>query len=346
MSTGKHGRLVFFERWAHPVAEEILGREPDIELIRLGMADPEAANWPALERAHVYQIKSARDELSPQYHADANLLARCPELLAVSSWGAGYDTVDVGACSAAGVIVVNQAGGNREAVAEHALGMMLTLSKRIGEVDRVMRRRPALERQEFIGRNIEGKTVGIIGLGNIGKRVADLCRGLFGMRVLAYDPYVEADVFAANGAEAVPFSELLVEADIVTVHCPRTAESENMFDATAYARMKPGALFITTARGGIHDETALHQALTSGHLAGAGLDVWSVEPPDPQHPLLALDNVLASPHTAGVTHESRRQIAVYAAEQVIDIFAGRRPPRLVNPEVWPTFVERHRAAFG
>jgi D-3-phosphoglycerate dehydrogenase len=254
--------------------------------------------------------------------------------------------VDVAACTAAGVALVNQAGGNREAVAEHALGMMLALSKRIGETDHLMRRERLYDRNAFMGRNIEGMTLGIVGLGNIGRRVAELCGGPFRMRVLACDPYLSEADFAERGAEGVSLAALLAEADIVTVHCPRSAETIGMFNAASFARMKPGALFINTARGGIHDEAALHEALAAGHLGGAGLDVWSTEPPDPAHPLLALPNVLASQHTAGVTRESRRQVAVYAAEQIIELLSGRYPPRLVNPEVWPVFAQRFEAALG
>lgn len=340
------GRLVYFERWADPVAEEILADEPRIEVRRLTYDMPQSEVRQAMGAAHVYQVKSARDELPAHLHVTADLLARCPDLLAVSTWGAGYDTVDVEACTAAGVIVANQAGGNLEAVAEHALALMLALSKRIGETDKALRRQAGVDRQAFIGHNIDGMTVGIVGLGHIGTRVAELCRGLFRMRVIAYDPYLSDADFAARGAAPVPFSELLREADIVTVHCPRTQETRDLFDADAFARMKRGALFVNTARGGIHDEAALYDALVSGHLAGAGCDVWFKEPPEPAHPLLSLDNVLASPHTAGVTHESRRQVAVYAAEQLIDIFAGRRPPRLVNPEAWPDFTGRYAATFG
>ncbi|MDP6342478.1 MAG: hydroxyacid dehydrogenase [Alphaproteobacteria bacterium] len=339
-------RLVFFEAWADPVGETIMARDPSIDVQRLRFADPAAQNWQALTAAHVYHVRSSRDELADQFAVDAAFLARCPNLLAVSTMGAGYDTVDVATCSRAGVIVVNQSGGNAEAVAEHALGMMLTLAKRIGESDRAIRARAGVERQDFIGHNIEGKTVGIVGLGNIGRRVAELCGSLFKMRVIAHDPYISDRDFAERGASRVPFEELLAAADFVTVHCPRTEETENMLDAEAFGRMKSGAVFINTARGGIHDEAALFAGLDSGHLYGAGVDVWAVEPPAPDHPLLSLDNVLASPHTAGISHESRYRIAQFAGEQLLDIFAGRRPPRLINPEVWPIFVERYEATFG
>ncbi|MFP6746004.1 MAG: hydroxyacid dehydrogenase [Alphaproteobacteria bacterium] len=338
-------RIVVFEKFAHPVTADILGRDPSITIDWLQLGDTEAENWQALSAAHGYQIRAARDELPLQFHCDGDFLARCPNMLVISSMGAGYDTVDVEACSRAGVIVVNQAGGNAEGVAEHALGMMLMLSKRVGETDRFMRAQNGIGRNDFIGHNIYGKTVGIIGLGHVGRRVAELCGGLFSMRVLAHDPYLEAGDFADRGATAASWEDLLAQSDFITVHCPRSAETLNFLDASAFALMKPGATFINTARGGIHDEAALYDALKSGHLGAAGLDVWAVEPPAMDHPLLGLANVLASPHTAGVTHESRHQVASYAGEQLLKIFANRRPPRLLNPEIWPVFQERYKALF-
>lgn len=339
-------RIAVFEKFAHPVTAEILGRDPSITIDVLQLDDSDAENWQALSAVHGYQIRAARDELPIQFHAGADFLARCPNLLAISSMGAGFDPVDVDACSAAGVIVVNQAGGNAEAVAEHALGFMLGLSKRIGETDQFMRAKDGIGRNDFIGSNIQGKTVGIIGLGHVGRRMAELCGTLFGMRVLAYDPYIEGRDFDERKATSMPLDELLAASDFVTVHCPRNAETLNFLDAAIFAKMKPGAFFINTARGGIHDEEALFAALDSGHLGGAGIDVWAVEPPSKDHPLLSLSNVLASPHTAGVSHESRHMVATYAGEQLLDIFAGRRPPRLLNPEVWPIFQERYKALFG
>jgi D-3-phosphoglycerate dehydrogenase len=127
---------------------------------------------------------------------------------------------------------------------------------------------------------------------------------------------------------------------VVSLHCPRDASTVRMIDARAFSRMKPGAIFITTARGGIHVEAALVAALQSGHLAGAGIDVWEKEPPPLDHPLLKMDNVFATFHTAGVTHEARRNMAVIAAQQVLGVLEGKRPPRLLNPEVWPTVAQR------
>ena len=339
-------RLAVFEKFAHPVTAEILARDTSITIDVLQLGDDDAKNWQALSAVHGYQIRAARDELPKQFHCGADFLARCPNLLVVSSMGAGFDPVDVDACTKAGVIVVNQAGGNAEAVAEHTLGMMLMLSKRVGETDQFMRARDGIGRNEFIGHNIQGKTVGIIGLGHVGRRTAELCGTLFGMTVLAYDPYLEDSDFVERGATSASWDELLANSDFVSVHCPLDKDTLNFLDAAAFAKMKPGAIFINTARGGIHDEAALFAALDCGHLGAAGIDVWAVEPPAKDHPLLSLPNVLASPHTAGVTHESRHMVASYAGEQLLEIFAGHRPPRLINPDVWPVFQERYKALFG
>ena len=205
----------------------------------------------------------------------------------MSSNGAGYDTVDVKACTEAGVLVVNQSGGNRHSVAEHVLAMLLTLSKRIIETDRVMRREDGMNRNTYIGNEAHGKTIGIVGLGNVGSRVAELCRGLFAMPVLAYDPYLSAEEVARRGARKVELDTLMAEADFVSVNCPLTEETRGMIGAKQFARMKPTAFFINTARGFIHDEKALEELLKAKKIAGAGLDVWDKEPPPTNHPLLS-----------------------------------------------------------
>ena len=196
-----------------------------------------------------------------------------------------------------------------------------------------------------MGREICGKTMGLIGIGHTGSRVAKLADA-FGMQVLAFDPLLSADEITRRGAQPVSFDQLLARADTISVHCPRDATTTGLFDAAAFARMRRGAIFVTTARGGIHDEAALAAALQSGHLGGAGLDVWQPEPPALDHPLLALPNVVATYHTAGVTHEARRNIALYAAEQLIGMLAGGCPPRLINPEVWPAYVARFERIMG
>src|SRR5215472_3913147 len=340
-------KRVFYVRYlASPVFADILARRPDVRLDRLENDSADTVAAPVLSEAHAYQVGSSRDELATQFHVTAALLARTPNLLIVSTNGAGYDTVNVKDCTAAGVLVVNQAGGNREAVAEHTVGMMLTLSKRIVEVDRAMRREKNLDRRGYVGNDIFGKTIGVIGIGNVGSRVAELCGRLFGMTVLAYDPYLTKEQIAARGAEKAELADLLRRADVVSVHCPLTDESLGMIGAAQYALMQPHAFFITTARGFIHDEAALADALKAKKIAGAGLDVWSKEPPSPEHPLLAFDTVIVSPHTAGVTVETRAHMGKIAAAQLLDALDGKRPPRIVNPEVWPAYAARFEKAFG
>ena len=342
-----NNKRVFYVKYlAHEIYADILRARPDVRLDRLENESPEEISAPILSAAHAYQIGAARDELARHFHVDQDLLRRAPNLLIVSSNGAGYDPVDVEACTEAGVLVVNQSGGNAHSVAEHALGMLLTLSKRILEADRALRREANVSRNALIGTEAHGKTIGIVGLGNVGRRIAALCNGLFGMKVLAYDPYLTVSEMAARGGEKVELDELLGRSDYVSISCPLTKESRGMIGVREFALMQPHAYFITTARGFIHDEAALLEALRNKLIAGAGLDVWAKEPPPPDHPLLQFDNVLASPHTAGATREARANMGRIAAEQVLDALDGMRPPRLINPEVWPRYIRRFERAFG
>ena len=342
-----NNKRVFYVKYlANEIYAEILRARPDVRLDKLENDSPDEISAPILTAAHAYQVGAARDELARHFHVDADLLRRAPNLLIVSSNGAGYDPVDVEACTAAGVVVVNQSGGNAHSVAEHALGMLLTLSKRIIQADRALRRDANVDRNALMGNEVGGKTIGIVGLGNVGRRIAALCRGLLGMNVLAYDPYLSATVMAERGGEKVALDDLLRRSDFVSISCPLTKDNRGMMGAREFALMQPHAYFITTARGFIHDEAALADALRNKRIAGAGLDVWAKEPPPPDHPLLQFDNVLASPHTAGVTREARENMARIAAEQMLDMLDGKRPPRLINPEVWPDYVRRFERTFG
>jgi len=337
-------RVARTDLWLHPAFDQRLAGEPGVSLAVFPVHGDPAAAWRALGDAHVYQVSAAKDELPRDWWVSRELIARCPSLLCVSSTGAGYDTIDVPACTEAGIAVVNQAGGNAASVAEHTLGLMLGVSRRMAECDRRMRVERGFPREDVMGREIRGKTLGLVGIGHIGTRVAALARA-FGMEVIASDPFVAADEVIRRGARPVARPELLAQADFVSLHCPRDASTLRMIDAVAFARMKRGAIFITTARGGIHDESALVEALQQGHLGGAGIDVWDQEPPPLDHPLLQLPNVFATYHTAGVTHEARRNLALISAEQIVAMLRGERPPRLINPEVWPRFAARFAATF-
>src|SRR3954452_9570576 len=243
-----NSKRVFYVKYlAHPVYTEMLAARPDVRLDRLENETPEDIFAPILATAHAYQIGAARDELAPHFHAHADLLKRAPNLLIVSSNGAGFDPVDVDACTAAGVVVLNQSGGNAHSVAEHALAMMLTLSKRIIEADRALRRDGNVNRNALIGTEVQGKTVGIIGIGNVGRRIAELCKGLLGIKVLAYDPYLTADEVAARGGEKVNLEDLLCASDYVSISCPLTRDNRGMIGAREFSLMQPQAFFITTA---------------------------------------------------------------------------------------------------
>jgi len=347
MPTGKAIKTVFwFDDGKRPNVADSLEKERDITVHRLAFNGPRADNWGAMSASHVYCITSTRQELPAEYHANAALLARCPDLLVVSASGAGYDTVDVAACTAAGVLVVNQSGGNADAVAEHAVAMMLSLTKNIPQTDRSLRSAQRAPREKFKGWNATGRTVGVIGIGNTGRRVARICGLGLQMKVLAYDPYLTAEEIQARGATKVDLPALLAESRFVSVHCPYNDETRNMIGARELAAMQPGSYLITTARGGIVDENALAKALESKHIAGAGVDVWNEEPPPLSHPLLAFDNVIATYHTAGITQDSRENMRNWNAQQVAGILRGERPPRLVNPDAWERFGQRFERVFG
>jgi D-3-phosphoglycerate dehydrogenase len=340
-------KRVFHVRFLnHPCYADIIAQRPEIRLDKLENDTPEQEAAPILAAAHAYQISSARDEVPHHYHVEKELLARTPNLLIVSTGGAGFDTVNVKACTEAGILVVNQTGGNAEAVAQHVLGMVLVLSKQIVQTNHALRRGAMHDRNAFMGNDVNGRTIGIVGIGNVGRRVAELCRTLFGMNVIACDPYLDEATVAARGATKVTLDELLRRADFVSINCPLDDTTRGMIGAREFGLMQKHAYFITTARGFIHDERALADALRDKAIAGAGVDVFDKEPPAADHPLLQFDNVIASPHTAGVTREARFNMGKIAAEQLIVALDGGRPPRIVNPQVWPAYATRFERAFG
>lgn len=338
-------KVVRFDLWIDPVFDERLRVEPGLNLQIGAAAGPTEKGWDLLADAHVFHVSPAKDELPRWLFVNKELLARCPNLLCVSSAGAGYDTTDVAACTAAGVAVMNQAGGNADSVAELTLGLMIDVSRRISESDRRLRRERGFSREDVMGHELRGKTIGLVGIGHIGRRVARLARA-FGMNVLATDPYLTPEEIQRRDAQPASLDDVLRCSDIVSLHCPRDSNTLKLINGAAFSAMKRGAVFISTARGGIHDEIALTDALRSGHLAGAGLDVWDQEPPPLEHPLLAMDNVVATFHTAGVSHEARRNVAAISAEQIVAAMKGGRPERLINPEVWPAYAARFERIMG
>ena len=337
--------LVYFEQWMNPIGPEVLNATNDFDLTKLSFKDDPEINWKAFESAHGYQALPST-ETEELFYPGLEMIKRSPNLLAVSVSGAGYDMIDVDACTQAGILVVNQTGSNSESVAQHAMGLMLNLSKQINQSHNAIRRPERnWSRWDYIGDELTGRTLGVIGLGQIGRRIAEISK-VFSMNVIAYDPYISDADFAERGALSVTLEELLSKSDFVSIHCPLTDETEGMIGAPEFSAMKSNAIFISTARGGIHDEVALEKAIESKQIAGAGVDVFIVEPPLHDHPLLRFDNVITSPHNAGVTSDCLFNMAKYAADQWIDIFNGKRPPRLKNPDAWGKYSERFKAIMG
>jgi D-3-phosphoglycerate dehydrogenase len=257
-----------------------------------------------------------------------------PLMEVVARIGVGYDAVEVPALTARRIPLMVAGAANSTSVAEHAFHLMMALAKRGPALDAMVRRGSWAGRDSGLPTELSGKTVLIVGFGRIGTRSARRCRA-FDMNVLIYDPYVLADRIAAADCERIAELDAgLQRADFVSIHCPKTEETVGMFDAVRLGLMKRGAFIVNTARGGIINEPALYSALTSGHLAGAGLDVFEMEPTPASNTLLELDTVITSPHMAGVTTESVAGMAVVTAENILGVLDGK-PNRdnVINPEV-------------
>ena len=267
--------------------------------------------------------------------ARADFLRRTPGLQVIGKHGVGVDNIDVDAATELGIKVVNAPLANVESVAEHAVMMMLALAKNVVPLDAAVKDGEFEKRNIYVCRELCGKTLGLVGIGNIGGRVARKCMAAFDMKVLAYDIYVSKDRAMELGVTLVDgLDELLAASDFVSLHAPLTPETKGLISRRELDIMKPTAYLVNTARGGVVDEAALAEALESGKIAGAGLDAFSEEPPDPDQPLFELDNVITTPHTGGITAESMERMGMTAAEGMVSVLAGRRPQYLVNKEAW------------
>ena len=249
--------------------------------------------------------------------------------------GAGVDSVDVRAASAAGIPVVYTPEGPTESVVEHTLGFMVVLAKQMLQADAAVRRGDFGFRRRVTGTELWGKTLGIIGGGHIGSRVAEVCSRAFKMTVLIYDPYLAEDQARACGGHLCgSLDQVVGDSDFVSIHTPLTPDTRGLIGRRELALMKPTAFLINTSRGPVVDEQALIEALSERRIAGAGLDVFEKEPPAADCPLFALDNVTLTPHMASFTDEGRYRMGVTVVQQVLDVLGGSRPQYLANPEVW------------
>jgi len=274
-------------------------------------------------------LKGIRASLAGSEPYTRQVIAANPELRVIARAGVGYDAVDVAAASERGIAVCITPGTNQDAVAEHTFTLILALVKHlIGQhAGTVAGRWP---RQANLP--LRGRTLGIAGLGRIGKAVA-LRGAAFRMPLLAYEPFPDQAFVRQHQVTLVPFERLLAESDFLSLHLPLTPESKYVINKTTLARMKPTAFLINTARGGLVCEADLYEALRNGLLAGAGLDVFEAEPPGPS-PLFGLDNVVVTPHAAGVDTQSRDDMALSAAQAIVSLLQGDWPAeKVVNPEV-------------
>ena len=267
-----------------------------------------------------------------QVQADAEVIAAGTRLQVIGRAGVGVDNVDLDAATRAGITVVNAPTGNTIAAAEHTLALLLGLARKVAAADASVRR-GEWKRSQFQGVELRGRTLGIVGLGKIGMAIADRARG-FEMHLLGMDPYVTAEQAALHGVELVDLETLLHRSDAITVHVPLSRATRGLIGAKAIAQLRPGAFVLNVARGGIVDEAAVADALRSGHLGGAGIDVFETEPPTGS-PLLDVPNTLLTPHLGASTAEAQVAVAEEVADQVLDVLAGRAARYAVNAPLLP-----------
>ena len=268
---------------------------------------------------------------------DDRMFAVAPKCRVIAKQGAGLDTVDVEAATRHDAIVFHTPGVNNEAVADHTFALMLATARKVVHSHHSLRE-GRWEHTKIMGMEIWRKTLGLVGLGAIGQSVALRASG-FQMKVVAHDPVWPADFAREQGIQRLPLDELLKVADIVSIHSPLLPETRGMIDASALAMMKPGAILINAARGGIVNEADLYQALRDKRIAGAGLDVFENEPPS-DSPLLALPNVTVTPHTAAFTFDAMKQMDAGVVNQLIDYLDGKMPLHTVNPEAYKARIHQ------
>ena len=261
---------------------------------------------------------------------DAEAIAAGSRLVVVGRAGVGVDNVDLDAATRAGITVVNAPTGNTTAAAEHTLALMYAVARHIATADASLRN-GEWRRNDFIGVELRGKTLGIIGLGKIGMAIADRARAME-MTVIGHDPFVTAEAAANHGVTLAERAVVIASADVLTLHVPLTRQTRNLLDADAIATMKPSAIVLNVARGGLVDEAALATALREGRVGGAGIDVYATEPPAGS-PLLDAPNTVLTPHLGAATEEAQVRVAVEAAQQVLDVLAGRPARYAVNAPI-------------
>lgn len=312
---------IWFERPVHPDLSDLVG--PEVEALGPGDgADPYAG------------IEGATGVMASVLPYDGEVMDRAPQLLVIARTGIGYDQIDLDAATRRGIAVTNTPDAPTVSTAEHTIALLLALTKNVVSAATALRSAAGDYYTTHRALELEGKTLGLVGFGRIARRVAQAALGL-GMKVAAYDPLLPAlpaDQFFVE--RVADLDELCRRADVVSIHVPLTADTRHLFDRRRIRSMRPGAILVNTARGGVVDHAALLESLESGHLWGAALDVTDPEPLPPDHPLLHRPEVVVTPHIASGTAEGRRRIFTTALAQVLAVLSGERPEHLVNTDVW------------
>jgi D-3-phosphoglycerate dehydrogenase / 2-oxoglutarate reductase len=320
-----------------PLIAEILGQEHEI----VSAAGESEADLIAAVSGIDALVATGMDVSAAVIEAGTNLRV-------IGTPQVGYDRIDVAAATAAGIPVISSAGLAATAVAEFALGLMISLSRKIDAADSDLRseqgwktRKTYAEPDLQLGREVRGSTVGIAGVGMIGSELARMVQAALGCKVLGFDPVVSAADMQSQGiSKRESLIEMAAEVDFLVLHVPLNAHTKHLVNAEVLAAMKQTAFVLNVARGGVVDEAALVAALSDGTIAGAALDVFEQEPLPVDSPLLAAPNLIITPHIAGVTHEWNVQRATAFAERVLQVFAGERPGGLANPDCWAAFETR------
>ncbi|TFB08330.1 hydroxyacid dehydrogenase [Candidatus Atribacteria bacterium MT.SAG.1] len=258
-----------------------------------------------------------------------DIIDAAPNLKVISRTGAGVDNVDVTAATKKGILVCHAPSVNSISVAEHALALMMAMAKQLKTIDKAVHNGNWKIRYASKAEDLDGKTLGLVGIGNIGYLVAQKCRLAFNMKVIAYDPYVKEveDVELCSNLD-----QLFSQSDFISIHVPYTKETHYLVNARLLSLMKPGSYLINTSRGAVIDEKALIEVLKKGSIAGAGLDVFEKEPPSLDNPLLRFENVITTSHSAGLNRDCERKLAIEAAQAVVDFLEGRQPKHIYNKE--------------
>ena len=259
-----------------------------------------------------------------------------PQLKMVIRHGIGYNNVDVAAASERGILSANTPDGPTESTAEHAVALMMSMTKRVVKSDRVLRNNQPWTKDDLSGLEVLDHILGVVGYGRIGRRVTEICALGLKMKVLVYDPFVPKNTELPEGVSLIDsLDELLSQSDVVTIHTPLMPETHHLIGERELRLMKPDAYLVNASRGPVVDESALISVLQDGHLAGAGLDVFDIEPPEADNPLLKMDNVVSSPHIASNTPQGSQRMSQGVVDQILQLFAGEKPASLLDPDAWP-----------